>query len=273
MNINALLETLGGVARTRELRDGGVSADRIARAVSSGRLIRPRRGWVALPTADPDLIRAARNGVLLTCVTQAQRLGLWTLRASQVHVAATRSARPVTDGCVVHWGTPIVARPPGALEDSLPNVLQMVAACLPYEEALAIWNSALNKSLIDVHSLRRLGLRGSARRLLVEARPYFDSGLETLVMSRLRWLRIRLTPQAHIAGHRVDLLIGDRLVVQIDGAHHTGRQRDADIAHDALLVTLGYTVLRVSYWQVIDDWHTVQLRVMECIAQGQHVAH
>ena len=172
----------------------------------------------------------------------------------------------------MHWGRPVEPRAPGKLEDPLLNVLQYVAACRPHEDALVVWNSALNLGLTDVQALRRCGFTGAAMRLRDEAQPYFDSGLETLAASRLRWTRLRLVPQAHLFGHRVDLLIGERLVLQIDGATHTGKQRDEDIAFDAFLVTRGYTVVRIGYRQIMDDWHAVQLRLMECIAQGLHLA-
>lgn len=81
-----------------------------------------------------------------------------------------------------------------------------------------------------------------------------------------------MLPQAWILDHRVDLLIGDSLVVQIDGASHTGAQRTADIAHDAQLALRGYTVLRFSYEQIMHRWHEVQQVIMDAVAQGKHVA-
>lgn len=73
-------------------------------------------------------------------------------------------------------------------------------------------------------------------------------------------------------GHRVDFLIGDRLVLQIDGGHHVGAQREADIAHDAVLRLHGYTVIRVGYAQVTERWPEVQDRILRAIAQGLHLA-
>jgi very-short-patch-repair endonuclease len=78
-------------------------------------------------------------------------------------------------------------------------------------------------------------------------------------------------PQAWIAGHRVDFLIGDRLVLQIDGSHHVGVQRTEDIEHDAQLMLLGYHVIRVGYAQIVDRWHVVQDLVVRAVAQGLHL--
>ncbi|APZ35696.1 hypothetical protein BOH66_02230 [Microbacterium aurum] len=73
-------------------------------------------------------------------------------------------------------------------------------------------------------------------------------------------------------GHRVDLLIGARLVLQIDGGTHVGRQREEDVAHDAALMLRGYYVICVGYTQVIERWEEVQERIMRAVAQGLHLA-
>jgi len=35
---------------------------------------------------------------------------------------------------------------------------------------------------------------------------------------------------------------------------------------------LGYQVVRVGYWQIIDRWHTVQDVIARAVAQGLHLA-
>lgn len=239
----------------------------------SGALLRVRKGWVAVPEADADLMAAARTGVVLTCVTQARRIGLWVLGDDAPHLAAPAHAGHVAvAGAVLHWARPLVPRHPDSLTDEIENVLAIVAACQPYEIALAIWESALRQRLVDSRALARLGFGPEARRIREEADPFADSGLETLVVPRLRWMRLPLRRQIWIAGRPVDLLIGDRLVLQIDGGHHVGAQREADIAHDAELALLGYHVVRVGYAAVVDDWPAVQARLMRAVAQGLHLA-
>ncbi len=210
---------------------------------------------------------------MLTCVTRAKRLGLWVLDEDRPHVGAPPSAsRLELPRARVHWGVPPVPRAPGQLEDGILNTLVLVASCLPYEAALAVWDSALNRGLTVKEELGRLPLRPCARRLLDDASPFADSGLETFVLVRLRWLRIPIRAQTWIGGHRVDFLIGDRLVLQIDGGHHVGLQRAEDVAHDAALTLRGYHVIRVTYVQVVARWHEVQDVVMRAIAQGLHRA-
>ncbi|TDN91965.1 very-short-patch-repair endonuclease [Microbacterium sp. BK668] len=264
----------GGVVRVAVLRAQGYSRRAIEGAVSSGRLTRPRNGWVADPAADAHLVAAARAGVVLTCHTQARRLGLWVLRADAVHVAAPpqHHVGELRAGTHVHWARPVVPRHPDALVDPIENVLALVASCLPHEEALAVWESALRHELVLRESLERLPLPTAARSLLAECSPYSDSGLETFVPGRLRFLRLPIRQQVWLAGHAVDFLIGDRLVLQVDGGHHVGAQRRSDIAHDARLTLLGYHVIRVDLAQVVSAWPEVHDLIVRAIAQGLHRA-
>lgn len=270
--MRSFLSRRGGVVRTRALIAAGWSRGRIDRAVHSAAIVRVRSGWVCLPDADPQLVDAARAGVVLSCVTQARRLGLWVLgEEGGMHVAAAPHAGRVGGGIGrVHWSKPVVPRHPDMLTDTVENVLALAASCQPFETALTIWESALSKGFVDRQVLGRLTLTPAARRVLEEAQPFADSGLETLAIPRLRWLRLPLRRQVWIAGHRVDLLIGERLVLQIDGGHHVGAQRESDIDHDARLMLMGYHVIRVGYWQVVDRWPEVQDVIMRAVAQGLH---
>lgn len=266
--------TAGGVSRLRDLRDSGYSRRTIDSLRASGELLPAGRGWVSTRDADPYLIAAARAGVVITCVTAAARLGLWVPEGvERAHVAApATSSRATSLRAQIHWATPLVPRHPAVLVDPIENVLHLVAACQPYEDALAVWESALHQRLVDLDALRGYPWRPAARRLLAEAQPWSDAGLETYVVPRLRWLRLPLRRQTWLHGHRVDLLIGDRLVFQIDGSTHVGAQRDSDNAHDGQLRLRGYTVIRVGYRQVMHDWAAVQELIMRAVAQGLHLA-
>ena len=271
----AAVTDAGGIARRATLVKRGHSQRTIDAAVAAGLLHAVRRVWVAVPSADPYLVAAARAGVVLSCVTRVRRLGLWVESdASATHVAAHPHAGrvAVAEGVRVHRAVPVIARDPAALEDPIENALAIVCACQPFEAALASVESALNKSLVSKPSLLRLPFAPGVRQIIEVASPYSDSGLETIVVPRLAWMKLRIVPQAWIAGHRVDFLIGRRLVLQIDGGHHVGRQRASDNAHDATLRHKGYHVIRVGYLQVVEDWPGVQTLIMQAVAQGLHLA-
>jgi len=261
----------GGVARVTTLQREGHSRHYIRSAVAAGALVPVRRDWVAAPGADPELVSCARRGVVLSCVTRARHLGLWVLGPLDDHVAAAPGDRvAVKPPTKVHWARSAVPRDPDALVDSIENTLVLVASCVPHEPALAIWESALRQGMVDRARMERLELPPAARRLLSEAQPFADSGLETIFTTRMRWLGIPIRSQIWISGRPVDHLLGDRLVVQIDGGHHVDAQRLADNAHDAALRLMGFTVIRLGYRQIIDDWPSVQWLVMQAVAQGLH---
>lgn len=271
MAVHEHLRNFGGVAPVSRLFDRGASRHRLRQELERGEIIAVRRGWVALPDADPQLLLAATTGTVLSCITQAKRLGLWVLREETPHLAAPHPHAEVIDRRGrIHWAQPVLPRDPVSLVDPIQNVLGLVAACRPYEEALATWESALNAGLVDLPALTRLPYRGRARRVLETCQPYSDSGLETFVRERLRWLRVSIEQQSWLHGHRVDLLIAGWLVLQIDGGHHVGAQRDADIRHDAELMLRGYVVIRCSYEQVVHRWPEVQSLIQRALARGRN---
>lgn len=258
--------------RTRTLLAQGWSRHRIETALARGDLVRPRRGWVARPSADPAVLYAVRHGVLLSCLTQASRIGLWVGDKSLHHFSSRESGARSRPQGVLHWRSPLIPRDPDAIEDPIENVLNLVAHCQPLEEAVAIWDSALNKGLVEWTTLARLPFTGVAKDVLLASSRFADSGLESYVRIRLAWLKIRIVAQAWLHGHRVDFLIGQRLVLQVDGKQHVGAQRTKDNKHDAGLRLRGYEVIRVTYSQIVFDWPAVQQQIMRAIAQGMHLS-
>lgn len=274
MDIEQQVFLSGGIVRTRALARLGYSEHRIRMAVAAGRLWRPHRGWVANPRADPELVLAVRNRVAISCVSQAKRLGLWIgVPPDRLHASVRRSGAKVTDsGITAHWAPGPIPRDPDTLVDPVENALFHIAGCLPQEEAVTVWESALNKELVTLAGMGRLPLAPRARAVLDQCTPFADSGLESIVRYRLRWLPVRIRTQVWLLDRPVDLLIGERLVVQIDGAHHTGLQRDADNLHDAKLALQGYRVIRLSYRQVMHLWKQAKDLIVGAIARGEHLA-
>jgi len=273
MDVFRALKATNGIVRVATLRRSGVTEHELRQAVRAGVVVSVCRGWVGLPGADPMLIAAAKRGVVLSCVTLAARKDLWVTAASHPHVAAPpKSGHAKAARGVVHWSRPVFPRDPELLEDSIENALVLVARCQPYEDALATWESAMRAGMVDPDVLDRAPLPPAARRLMIDARPFADAGTETIFRTRMAWLNLPITPQVWIIGHRVDLLIGERLVVQIDGGHHVGSQRTRDIAHDAELMLRGYHVIRIGYDQLMNQWASVQSRILVAIAQRLHLA-
>ncbi len=272
--VTALMR-LGGIARTPTLARLGVTRHALRRSLAAGRIHRPRHGWLCLPLVNAELRQAVEVGAVLTCVTVARRQGLWTHEIDEPHLAVRANGQLLAPiSAHVHWAKPVIPRDPDGLEDPLINALVILATCQPYEHGLAAWEAAIRRELVDVDVLRGLPLPPDARRLLADARNFADEGTETIAFSRLSRLRlgIPLRRQTVIAGRPVDILIGDRLVLQIDGGHHVDAQRLKDNEHDARLRLMGYHVIRIGYWQLMNDWATVQDLILTAIAQGLHRA-
>lgn len=273
MDLTRTLERTHGIARTRTLIDGGWSPYALRHLVGQGRLVRPARGWIALPSFDPDLAHAAQHGAVLSCMSVVAMRGLWVpTPVTRPHLAARTPRSQVVPGThVSHWAAPKLRRAPFQLVDHLENALILAAACLPVEHALAVWESALRRGDTTRATLARLGLNGRERALLEECSEFSDSGLESYVGRRLHALKLHVVPQAWVMGHRVDFLIERWLVLQIDGGHHVGPQRDADNLQDAELAVNGYVTIRVSSRQVERDWPEVQRLIMTALSQrGAH---
>jgi very-short-patch-repair endonuclease len=137
--------------------------------------------------------------------------------------------------------------------------------------ALVLWESAANIEKLAGDYLRGLAWASrAARNLAAQVTGLSDSGLETLLVEPLRRAGLRVRQQIVLAGRPVDLVIGDRLVVQLDGYafHSSSAQRSSDIAHDAQLRLRGYTVLRFSYAQVVHDAANVLLTLRRAVAAG-----
>jgi len=265
-----------GVAHTSQIYAAGFSKRAVATAVQSGRMLRVRRSWIVLPHADPARISAARVGGRLTCVSAAAVLGLWAPTHDEVHVAVAPTAAHLdSTGLHLHWSNGPAPHERHSGIDPLINVLFHVARCQPRPEALAIWESALNADLISTEVLRRISWRSSAAASLAEtASELSDSGLETHFIELMRAIGVSGRQQVWIDGHPVDALIGERLVVQLDGFafHSDAAARRRDIAADVRLQLLGYTVLRFDYKQVLFEPEFVQESVRTAIAQGLHLA-
>lgn len=154
-------------------------------------------------------------------------------------------------------------------------MLFQTARCLEPVQALAVWESALRRGVVAHAELVRVRWRSApASRLASVASLLSDSGLETRFLWIMRRIGVAVQQQVWIDGHPVDGLIGERLVVQLDGfAHHsTPRDRRRDIRADARLTLRGYTVLRFDFQQLLMDPEYVEHTVRSAIAQGLHRA-
>lgn len=269
---------LGGAARTATLTAAGATPGDISSALRRGTLVRLGRGWLALPDAPGEVTRALGMGGRVACISAARLHRLWTPREDErLHVAVPRHAGHVGEhppDAVRHWQSDSWTRHPFVVEPVVDLVRQMLLCC-EREDALAVIDSALNTGALSKAALSRLVRTLPPRFQTVpdEADSRSESGLETFCRVRFVPMGLPVRTQVHIPGvGNVDMVIGDRIVVEADGKEwHEGadafiRDRSRDLA----LVRLGYVVIRVGYPHVVHEWELVELAVRGLVARGEH---
>jgi very-short-patch-repair endonuclease len=286
LSVSDSVHARGGLAATFELHADGHSRHAIAAAVRAARVIRVRQGWFSARDLHPLLQQAVRVGGRLTCVSALPLHGVWSFSPGDLHVTVP------ANGCRLRTPDDMRKRlgqtgPPNVRvhwrEDDSPSRLLLsplscltdVLECVPAEFATASADSLLREHPdVRPHWPAWLDARpANERRWLALADGICESGTETVVWYRMRDFRLAIRRQVHIGGvGRVDFLVGDRLVVEVDGAaYHTDPVRfEADRHRDALLSHLGYRVLRFSYHQVMYLWPEVEAAILAAVIRGDH---
>ena len=153
------------------------------------------------------------------------------------------------------------------------DALREMATCVSPELTIAAVDSALRLKLITSEQWHWEveGLPHRLRRLLLRVDSRSESITESVARFRLAMLGVETRPQVRVPGvGRVDLLIGDALVIELDGwEYHADREQfERDRRRDAQLSALGYHVLRFSYRQVFEHWSEVRAAISAAIARG-----
>jgi very-short-patch-repair endonuclease len=275
-SVAALCGTLGGVARRSELGEHGVDSRSLRRAVETGTVTRIRPGVYADPSLSAPIRSALRHGGVLACVSVARQLGLWVLPLDDVvHVSLPPHghAHP-HEGCrcVQHWNALESSRTAVSLIDAL---LQ-IRGCHGEDAFFATLESALHAGVLDEvgRDALRERMTESARWLVDLARSDADSGLESLLRLRLHRLGLELHTQMEVPGvGRVDFVVGDRLIIEVDGmaGHDDEPSRHKDRLRDAVAAAHGYLTIRFDYALVVHDWPIVEDAVRAIVARGLHL--
>ena len=251
--------------------------------------MRVRRGWFAGPSTESEVVRAVRVGGALTAGSVAKSRGLWLLDDPMLHVRVASSAARLRSpddasmrldrevhGVCLHYRprsvSPMLGDRPGC--DGLARSLAEMFRCAGIVPAMIALESALNRGELPmqaVESVRALA-PAWASRWIDQARAESDSGLETIARLLLHRMRVPVRTQVYLPGvRRVDLLVGDRLIIELDGrAFHSAGDFENDRKQDLELALRGYLVVRLSYRMVVVDWDSTHRSVRELVARGLH---
>lgn len=210
----------------------------------------------------------------MTCLTIAGRRGWWNLADGFVHLSVPSTSAATTEaGLRLHWSATPAPVSTRTLVQPPVNALVHIAECQPFERALAVFESAVRVGDADLDRLRLMPIRSRRfSRVIDRVSHLSDSGIESIPRIRLARIGIHMSQQVVVDGHRVDGLIGERLILQFDGhaPHQDASQRSRDLAQDRRLALSGHTVLRFSYRQVMHEWTLVEREISDAIAQGRH---
>ena len=267
------------VRTTAELREAGLGRAAVAAGLGDGSLVRLRRGVYASDGSCDAIRRAAEHGGSLACVSAARHLGLWVCgEADELHVWLRAHGRAYTHddcACVGHWDAAGAKDAFGI--PSVPQVLRQILLCLGVEDFFVALESARRQRLISQRGLAwlRSHTNAAGRDAIAFSRSDADSGLESLLRWRLRPHGLPLRTQVRLTSVGVvDFLIGERLIVEVDGVvnHHDQPHRHKDLVRDANAAAWGFATLRFDYAMVVHDWETVELAILGALDRGLHLA-
>lgn len=285
MSVAFTLTRLGGWARARELRCRH-SARALAAALRKGEVIKVGRGRYALPaTAEHRRVAHARTGVL-SHLSAAQDHG-WKVKIvpgrPQVAFPRTRRLRSgQREGIDPHWADLDAAELAAGVTSPVRTVLDC-ARTLPFDEALAVADSALRSGKVHVAQLRAgaAGLQGkgagAARRVAAHADGQAANPLESVLRALCIEEELFLTPQLEVAdpGLYAVVDLGSeqlRLIIEAEGyeTHGTRKGLRRDCQRHSLFAIWGWASLRFSYEDVMfeQEWVRWVLRSWVVMHRG-----
>ncbi|MDQ7878081.1 DUF559 domain-containing protein [Microbacterium sp. QXD-8] len=227
-----------------------------------------------------DLKIAAAHGGSIACVSAAEHLGLWVAEhGAELHVGLRPHGRVYEHqdcSCVVHWNDEETKGSAFGVP-SVRVVLRQILRCQGLESFFVSLESALRQRKLTSADLAwlRNNTNRQARDAIAFAHRDADSGLESLFRWRLRRHRLDVRTQQEIVSvGRVDFVIGERLIVEVDGApnHDGASHRHKDLVRDANAAAWGLVSLRFDYAMVVHDWETVELAILGLVDRGLHLA-
>jgi very-short-patch-repair endonuclease len=266
-----------GVVERSQLLQAGLTHRMIDRRVATGGLEPIQRGlyrYGAAPTALEPLAAAVLSVGPSAAISYRTAGCYWQLlersgRTTIIEVSAPRGYRPPHRGVRVHRVNTLhaneVCEQNGIRFTTPARTLLDLAAVVPQhlEQALA---TALRRRLVTKKSLAELGRRHRGLRGVRVLRGLLEQGDDPAFTRSaaeertLRLLRRAALPEPEtnvmVNGFEVDLLWRrERLVVDLDGfAYHGSRASfEGDRRRDALLVSAGYRVIRVTWRQLTSE--------------------
>ncbi len=289
MDVAAEVERLGGICPRKQLT--AVSRGELERAVARGEVVKPRRGHYALPGDDEAKAAAHRLSGTVILLSAAAHWGWarkWSPKVPQVAVPRGRKLRSRDDAVEVRWRTiPNVDIVDGWVTTRARTLVDC-AILLPFDEALAVADSALRlgwrKEDRQALALHLQTLPAQHRKRVRRVVRAADGGAAGPFESVLRAIALDVADLTVATQVRVDdgdgwigrVDLADlhlRLVLEADSMEYHGERsaQDRDCARYTRLTTSGWLVLRFTWEQVMHrpDWVRDQIRAAVSLRLAQ----
>jgi very-short-patch-repair endonuclease len=292
MTVARALETMGGVS-TRATLIAATSRAEVDRALRHGEVVRGAPGRYTLPGADLA-VRVAHESSGALCLTSAALHHGWEVKQvpDLPHVIYPKKRKIPSwyrSRVQVHRGDLHADQVEGIATSRL-QTLEMCLRSLPFDEALAVADSALRHDDVLPRTLQGLAIsaRGPGSRQMrrvalagrAEAANPFESVLRAIALDAPG---LSVEPQRVIRGRRVwarpDLVDAQLcIVLEADSFEwHGGRAAlDRDAHRYNRLAVEGWLVLRFSWEAVMFRPHEVReilLDAVACVTGRTHRAH
>jgi len=273
--MNSTPSVVGAITRCGGIADAGTlirltSRHAVSKAVERQVIVRDSRGRYALPTAAVGMRTANRLSAVMSHTSAAAHWG-WEMKRVPTRPAVTvprnrKVSAEVRTEVDVFWRPLAPGRIGSALVTSPIQTLLDCARWLPFDEALAIADSALRHKSLTRAELGGAGegVRGHGRLRVLRVLEAADARADNPFESALRAIGLdvpglHLVPQVEIRipGRRrmrpdlVDKRL--KIVVEADSFEHHGSRKALvlDCARYDNLVADGWTVLRFAWEQVM----------------------
>lgn len=284
MRADEALHRLGGVATTSRLLRL-TTRKRLRSALRQGRIVRDGRGRYSLPGVDEAIRAASRLSGVLGEDSAAQAYG-WKLKHPPASpCVVVRRKRRLTGqqrrGVRVRYRDLDPDDVNGLVTRPAETVIRC-AARMPFDEALAIADSALRSGAVTQEDLVRRAHRepGRYRARCLRVAEAADARADNPFESVLRAIAsgvpgLEVEPQVWMSGHaRADLADKTlRLVIEADSFEFHGRR--VQLVHDCerynAFVVDGWLVVRFSYEHVMgrpDYVHEVLVAMVDLLTGG-----
>ncbi|WP_162803024.1 DUF559 domain-containing protein [Ornithinimicrobium avium] len=257
----------GGRASSAQLRELCVRPRDLSAAVRTGHLARTRPGRYRLATLDTQLDVAIGLTATLSHRSAALHHALEVATAPELPEITVRRNRRLSRDQQRRASTTWRDLPASAVAASVTPPAQTVLDCardLPFQESLAVADSALRHGLVDLDQLRGRAARvrghgaARARRVAAAASPLaanpFESSLRAIALDS----GLDVQPQIQVTDHGLFALVdladqGRRLVIEADSYEHHGNRRGfrKDVRRYTELAVFGWTVLRFTWEDVM----------------------